>query len=54
MKTPQVEQVIFANGGFYKLVFNVRQCFCFTWMSSRLSHRIFLFSFSHVARYAPS
>ena len=25
-----------------KLVFNVRQCFCYTWMSSRLSHRIFL------------
>ena len=37
--------VIFAGlfyGRFYKLVFNVRQCFCFTWMSSRLSHRIFL------------
>ena len=30
------------KGRFYKLVFNVRQCFCFTWMSSRLSHRIFL------------
>ena len=29
-------------GWFYKLVFNVRQCLCFTWMSSRLSHRIFL------------
>ena len=29
-------------GRFYKLVFNVRQCFCFTWMSSRLSHRRFL------------
>ena len=30
------------KGRFYKLVFNVRQYFCFTWMSSRLSHRIFL------------
>ena len=42
------------EGRFYKLVFNVRQCFCLTWMSSRLSHRIFLVSFGHVARYAPS
>ena len=42
------------EGRFYKLVFNVRQCSCFTWMPSRLSHRIFLVSFGHVARYAPS
>ena len=42
------------KGRFYQLVFNVRQCSCFTWMSSRLSHRIFCLSFSHVARYAPS
>ena len=30
------------TGRFYKLVSDVRRCFCFTWMSSRLSHRIFL------------
>ena len=41
-------------GRFYELVFNVRQCFCFTWMSSRLAHRIFCLSFSHVAHYVPS
>ena len=29
-------------GRFYKLVFHVMQCFCLTWMSSRLSHRRFL------------
>ena len=33
---------ILTIGRFNKLVFNVRQCFCFTWMSSRLSHRRFL------------
>ena len=44
----------YCKGRFYQLVFNVRQCFSLAWMSSRLSHRGFFLSFSHVARYAPS
>ena len=42
------------NSGVLKISFNGRQGFYAAWMYSHLSHVSFCFSFSHVARYAPS